>query len=313
MNVGRWWPRVVGLALVALTVALGVWRAKLPVRATDGRASHSAAPQRIASLTLGSDEMLAALVPAERVVCVTSLADDPEISNVPGFFPRSVARLGDAAAERIVGMNPDLVCVASYNSADSLEVLRRSGLALYQNEACQSIDEIEAGLLAFGQKVGEPNRAAEVVRRMRERRRRLADRLGEIPDRPRVLFWSAGFTAGRKTTLDDIIREAGGSNVAVERGWEGSAEISPEQVIAAAPTFVLQLRWSADAREGRIEGHPLLRDLPAVRENRVIAIEGKYLSTVSHHVVEGVERLARKLHPDRFLDDEPSSQPTDEG
>jgi iron complex transport system substrate-binding protein len=165
------------------------------------------------------------------------------------------------------------------------------------------MDEIEAGILDLGKRVGESDRAQDLADRMRTRRKQLANRLHDVPHRHRVLYWSAGFTAGNMTTMDDIIREAGGINVAAERNLKGSAEMSPEQVIAADPEYILLSRWSADERANHIENHPLLRNLRAVVEKRVIVIEGRYLTSVSHFVVEGAERLARKLHPDRFEND----------
>src|SRR5262249_27427163 len=68
-------------------------------------------PRRILSHTLATDEILLELVPVERVVGVTNLVDDPEISSVPGRYPDHVPRLREADAERIIGLNPDLVCV----------------------------------------------------------------------------------------------------------------------------------------------------------------------------------------------------------
>jgi iron complex transport system substrate-binding protein len=303
MNARRW---LACLSIVAILLAIGVWRARGTSATNDKPSPEQAPPKRIASLTLGTDEMLAALVPIERLVCVNYYADDPEISNVTGVFPDTIPRLRGAAAEKIVALAPDLVCVASYSSADFLTSLERCGLSVYRNDAYHTMDEIEAGILDLGRRVGEPARAAEVVGQMRDRRQRLADKLRNVADRPRVLFWSAGATAGRQTTMDDIIREAGAINVAAEEGLEGSAEIAPERVIAVDPEFVIQCQWLADEREGRIEKHPLLRNLAAVREKRVIEIEGKYLTAVSQYIVEGAERLARKLHPDQFPDDRSS-------
>jgi iron complex transport system substrate-binding protein len=257
-------------------------------------------PQRIASLTLATDELLIELVPLERMAGVTYLADDPQISNVAGRYPASIPRLRDNSPERVLGLAPDLVCVAPYNSADFLKVLERSGLAVYRNEAYHRLDEIARGITALGERVDEPERAHALVERMRLRRTQLAERLSGVSRRPRILYWSAGFTSGEGTTLDDIIQEAGAINVASERGLKGPAEISPEQVIAADPEFILLGQWSADERASRIENHPLLRNLGAVRENRVILIEGRYLLTVSHHAVEGAEQLARRLHAERF-------------
>lgn len=297
MNTNR---RLGLLSLVVILVGTGLSRWSAVPPAPRWHEAQSGSPTRVASLTLGTDELLSELIPPERVVCVTYLADDREISNVPNWYPRQVARLRDTDLERIIGLNPDLVCVAPYNSADFLKVLERSGLPVYRNDAFHSMDQIEGGIIDLGKRLGESDRAQQLVARIRDRRRKLAEQLSAVVQKPRVLFWSAGFTAGRLTTIDDIIREAGGINVAVERNLHGSAEISPEIVIAANPDFVLLSRWSADEREGHIAKHPLLRNLPAVREKRVIVIEGRYLTNVSHFVVEGAERLARRLHPDRF-------------
>jgi iron complex transport system substrate-binding protein len=244
--------------------------------------------------------MLADLVPVERVVGVTFLADDPEISNVAGHYPRGIHRLRDMNVEQLVALAPDLVCVAPYNTADALTLLERSGLSLYRNEALEGINAIEAGVERLARRVGELERGRTLAASMRDRRRRLADRLHDLPRRPRVLYWASGVTAGRGTTIDDIIREAGGANVAAELGLEGSPEISPERVVAADPEVVLLPRWRAEERRDSINNHPILHQLRAVREGRVVTIEGRYLTSVSPHVVAGAERLARALHPGRF-------------
>jgi iron complex transport system substrate-binding protein len=255
-------------------------------------------PQRIVSLTLATDELLAELVPPERIAGVTYLVDDAEISNVAGRYPAAVPRLRDTAPERVLALGGDLVCVAPYNSADFLHLLEHSGVPTYRNSATHSLDEIEAGILALGERIGEVERARQLVERMQQRRERLARRLRGLEARPRVLFWSAGFTAGSGTIIDDLIRAAGGRNAAAERGLKDSTEMAPEQVIATDPDYVLTARWAGDPGQGSIAEHPLLRSLPAVRDRRVIVIEGRYLLSVSHHVVEGAERLAAVLHPE---------------
>lgn len=290
--------RVLGLVPIPLIVAglLG-WSGCGPSPRPE---SPPEKPLRIASLTLATDEILEELVPRERVVAVTRLADDPGISNVAGRYEEKIPRIRDGNTEQVIALAPDLICVASYNTADSLELLGRSGLPIYRNDSVSSMDEIEAGLEQLAERVGEPGRGRAMVEQLRMRRRRLADRLRDVPHRPRVLFWSAGFTAGRGSTIDDIIREGGGVNVAVELGLESSAEVAPERVVAADPEVVLVGRWKADDRESQVANHPILRRLRAVREGRVIAIEGRYLTAVSQHVVEGAERLARALHSDTF-------------
>jgi iron complex transport system substrate-binding protein len=263
-----------------------------------------ATPLRIVSLTLATDEILAELVPVERIVAVTHFADDPDISNVAGRYPASVARLRNADPERVIALAPDLVCVASYNTADALKLLERAGLPIYRNEALHSLDEVEGGIVKLGARVGAPDAARRLVEQMRTRRRKLAQSLGNLSHRPRVLFWAGGFTAGKRTTVDDVIREAGGVNVAAELDLEDSVELAPERVIAADPEIILVARWASYQDQGQLESHPILRQLQAVRKGRVVAIEGRYLSSVSQFAVEGAEKLARRLHPERFTTEE---------
>jgi iron complex transport system substrate-binding protein len=203
---------------------------------------ESAIPRRIISHTLASDEILLDLVPTDRIVGVTTLVDDPEISNVAGKYPANIPRLNEASAERIIGLAPDLVCVAPHNSIDFVNLLKSSGLPVYYNEAVNTIDEVEAGIAKLGERVGEPEKGHQLAARVRQRRNQVAEKVRDVRERPRVLFWSAGFTAGAPSTIDDLIREAGGRNVAAELGLGASAEIAPEQMVAADPDYLLLCR-----------------------------------------------------------------------
>jgi iron complex transport system substrate-binding protein len=60
---------------------------------------------------------------------------------------------------------------------------------------------------------------------------------------------------------------------------------------------VLVALWKADDRQGQIANHPILRRLRAVREGRVIAIESRYVTSISQYAIDGAEQLARALHP----------------
>ncbi len=283
------------LAVVVISFSARRWP-------SDTKAASSAPPARIASLTLATDEVLSRLVPAERIVCVTYLVDDAGISNVANFYPSQIPRLRDVDLERLMTIKPDLVCVAPYNSVDFLTLIERAGVTLYRNEAINSFEEIEAGIIVLGRHIGESERATVIVDEMRSRRAKLADRLRDVTHRPRVLFWSAGFTAGTGTTIDEIIVDAGATNAAAEIGMKGSVEISPERVIATDPDFLLLATWKADERDADINHHPLLRNLRAVTEKRIISLDARYLLCVSQFVLEGAERLAKALHPERFED-----------
>ena len=185
--------------MVLAVIGLGIWSGCGPAA---GPVSRPTAPVRIASLTLATDEMLAELVPTERIVCVTYLADDPEISNVPGRYPERTPRLATRTRSGSWPSPPTWSVCAPYNTADSLKLLERSGLSIYCNDGFHTIAEIEAGVQQLGERVGEPERARKLVEHMRDVRRRLADRLHDLPHRPRVLYWSAGLPpAGARPSM----------------------------------------------------------------------------------------------------------------
>ncbi len=96
-----------------------------PLEATDGlggRLTIREAPRRIASLTLMTDEILLDLVPVQRLVAVTAMADDPAISNVAGRIGRAARRL-TLNVEQLLALAPDLLFVASWSDADSVRQL----------------------------------------------------------------------------------------------------------------------------------------------------------------------------------------------
>ncbi len=292
--------RIAWLAGAVVLIAGAAATLSLRWDSTDEPAAE-ATPRRIASLTLASDEILAELAP-DRVIAVTYLVDDADISNASGIYPASLPRLHEKDVERLVAMRPELVCVAGYNDADFLEVVRRSQIPTHRTEAFGSIDDIEATILSLGDRIGNPEKARLLVGRMRRRIAAVVDRVEDVPYRPRVMYWSGGHTAGESTTIDEIIRAAGGRNAAAR--FSGASAVAPEQMLTIDPDVVLLSRWKAYEADNRIDNQPSLRGLRALHEGKVIAVEARYLTTLSHAVAEGVERLARLLHPDRFAIEE---------
>ena len=142
----RQWAGWSLLALAAIACLGPACNRTAPSATTEPQAQLPKKPMRIASMTLASDELLAPLVSPDRLACVTYLADDPQISNVSLFYPSQVPRLREADIERIVTLAPDLVCVAPYNSPGFLDLIERSGIPIYRNQAYHTMDQIESGI-----------------------------------------------------------------------------------------------------------------------------------------------------------------------
>jgi len=290
--------RVLRLGALWVASALGVSCAPPPEEAPfDGRTRF----QRICSVTVATDEMLTELVPQERMAGVSYMADDPSTSNVAGVYADSIPRV-DANLEMILATEPDLVLVASYSQKSFTDMLRRAGVRTFHYDINDSFVEIMKGMLVLGRVVGEPVRAGRLVDDMRSRLSELEARIATVPVRPRVFYWARGWTAGAGTNVGEMIERAGGINAAAEMGIEGHPAISLECVLAADPDILLIPLWDA-SYGGEQDAFPeVFQYLTAVREGRVLRIDGRHISTVSHFLVDGTEQLARMLHPEAFDD-----------
>jgi ABC-type Fe3+-hydroxamate transport system substrate-binding protein len=101
-------------------------------------------------------------------------------------------------------------------------------------------------------------------------------------------------TNGSGTTIGEMIERAGGINVAQQLGIEGITQISAERILKAAPDVLL---LGSDDPFGMSALPPAYRDLPSRHGIRVVTLPVRLLTSVSQFFVDGVEKLARELHP----------------
>jgi iron complex transport system substrate-binding protein len=104
-------------------------------------------------------------------------------------------------------------------------------------------------------------------------------------------------TAGEGTTIGALIEGAGAVNVGRELGIHGIQPVGAERAFGADPDFVLLGTW--DGSVAALKGHPLLSQLRAVREGRIVEMPTRLLVALSHHAAEACWWLARALHPER--------------
>jgi iron complex transport system substrate-binding protein len=255
-------------------------------------------PTRIVSVTLATDEILLALVGPPRLLGVTYLADDGRVSNMTqeaAAVPHKVR----ADPEQIISLQPDLVFVASFLRGEFIRLLQAAGLVLFQFQDYDSIAEVQQNIRLIGRVVGEEAKAEALVAAMQARLQALAERLRPLGTRPRVLYWgSHGYTAGRMTSIDDLITYAGGENLAATYGITGPASLSAEQVLAMNPQVIVSGSLDQDAQHGLPAAllHPALQGTEAVKRGRVYTVPSRYLVTISQFIVDGVEAFARVLH-----------------
>ena len=125
--------------------------------------------------------------------------------------------------------------------------------------------------------------------------------MGAVAARPapvlpcRVLIWDSGFTYGAGTLQDNLLRRAGGLDVASLAGQRGPVAITEEAAVALAPDLVIvpiegpAPRWHDPTLVGDA---PVWRAVRAVQDRRVYGIPRAWLGSVSHHAVRALEAMA---------------------
>jgi len=267
----------------------------------------AAPPRRVASAILAGDEMLAGLVSPSRVVGVTDIVDDPGISNVADHYPDEIPRIR-AEIEALLALRPDLVLVSTHSDAIGVRMLLTAGVAVARFAAFDSFDEVARNLHLLGEILGVPGAARNRVAEMHQRLAAVREAVALRP-RPRVLYYSlSGSTGGPGTLTDEMIQLAGGYNLVRETGISGYQRITRELAIALQPEVVILSDWSGggDASGAeQLSTDPAWQAVPAVRNGRVYALRGAWVTSGSQFRVAGVEALARLLHPEAF--DAPAS------
>lgn len=262
----------------------------------------SAAPQRIASQTLGTDEILLAICDPKRVVAFSNLALDPKYSNVVAEA-RATNSPAVGNAEDILRLKPDLIFVASYSRAEIVEQLQAAGAPAFHFANFDRIEDVRTNIRSVGYVIGEDERAAQLIQKMDEELARIRARTPPGERRPRVMsYGGSGYTAGANTLFDDIIRHAGAINVSVENDIDGFRKISAEQVLAWQPDYIVIAGNGGDEQmeEARRELllNPAVAATNAARNNRIVVMDTRHSLTVSHHIVRAVEDLANALYGD---------------
>jgi iron complex transport system substrate-binding protein len=255
-------------------------------------------PVRIASQTLGTDEILWEICSRERLIGISKLGIEPKYCVVAEEL--KAARIAPIAiAEEILQLQPDLVFVASFSRAETVESLQAAGATIFRFANFDSLEDIQQNIRLVGQAIGEEANAEKLIGRMKDELAAVKARIPKNSQPPRVLSYSlSGNTAGAKTSFDAIVRAAGAVNVAAEQGLSAFPKISAEQVVAWQPDFIVfgaEAVSAADAQKQLLE-HPVIATTEAARNGRIIALDTRYLLSVSQYITRSVRELAEALY-----------------
>jgi cobalamin transport system substrate-binding protein len=258
-------------------------------------------PQRIVSQTLGTDEILLAVCPPERVVALSYLAEDENYSNAVEQARQIPGRTTEGP-EQILQFKPDLIFVASYSRAETVELLKASKAPVFRFANFDSIADIKSNIRTVGYATGTDAGAERLIRKMEEDLAAVRARIPKSESPLRVMSYDQlSYTAGSNTLFDDVVRAAGAVNVCAEQGIKGFAKINSEKILEWRPDFLITgaNRGKEKSVRDRLLEDPAVANSDAARAGRVIVIDNRHFLTVSQHIVGFVEDLANGLYGNR--------------
>lgn len=265
-------------------------------------------PEKIVSLTLGTDEMLLSIVEQNRILALSgAIAEDKGISNVA-----DKAKDFDKAEnniEKVISLNPDIVFAANWMKKEQLDQMRDAGIKVYCYGTASDIESQKNVVMEIAKVVGEEEKGKELVDEMDNKIKEISESLKELKeeDKVRVMSYNSfGSTNAKGTTFDDIVKKAGCINAATEAGLESWANISKEKIIEINPDIIIVPAWSYDEKKDpkdfadSILNDESLKEINAVKNGKVIMLADKHMNCVSQYIVYGVEDLAKAVYPELF-------------
>ena len=307
---------IVSSAVVVLSILGLAWYASSPVPVKQlsfpatvvddfGRnVTLSGVPERIVSLAPSNTEILFALGLGSRVVGVTEFCDYPPevLESVKKGNITIIGSFTDPSIERIVALNPDLVLAATSLQETVVKDLEEKAVTVVALNP-KKVDQILADIRLVGEISGKLEDAEKLTNEMQRVIDTVRDKAKNVTHRPRVYYevwYEPLYTIGPGTWQNELIEMAGGINIFAD-AKEAYPIVSAEAVIQRDPEIiVVSLGYMGGVKKEDFQKRPGWSVISAVKNNRICEIDEDTVVRPGPRIVQGLEQLARFIHPEVF-------------
>ncbi|HEX9965684.1 MAG TPA: ABC transporter substrate-binding protein [Allosphingosinicella sp.] len=237
-----------------------------------------AAPRRVASLNLCTDELLLMLGDPRQIVSVTHLAQQPAETRLWREGRRY--RRNDGSLVAVAGFRPDLVLTMGGGARDRGRIAQRLGIPILDLPYPQSLEDIEAAVRKVAGALGRGRAGAALLAR-------IARLKAGRPPRSADAIWLGG--GGRTVAAASLAAQWMALAGLRQRPVAGD-RVSLEQLLVRPPAVLLR----SDYRQGQYSGeqrwlsHPLAR---RARGGRNLVTDGRPWTCLGPAMVDEIERL----------------------
>jgi iron complex transport system substrate-binding protein len=257
--------------------------------------------ERIISLAPANTEIVYALGLDNRLVGVTEFCNYPPAA-------KNKAKVGGFSTvdiEKAVALKPDLVLASDIHGKSVTPQLLKMGfrvVSLSPKTVKGAINDITlTGSLAGAEKAATALTASLQKRVDAVTAVTAGLTPGQRPSTLLMIWNNPLMVAGSSTLIDDIIRLAGGTNIASAINGFGSKNL--ESMISADPQVIIvptSMDKSSDPLWNFVTKDPRMANTSAVKNGRVYKIEGDLIYRHGPRCISALEQTASFLHPELF-------------
>ena len=204
------------------------------------------------------------------------------------------------SVERIIALRPQVVFVSTASQLEAFtSELEAHHIAVYVTDS-HDLEGVFRSIERIADVLGKRQQASDLLIQLKGRVATVEDKVKSAP--PVRVFYQVSdeplYTIGRDAFITDLIKRAGGISVTadVPGAWP---KYSAESALAARPEAIV-LPTGGSMGEANSSVASALKRSPAVANGRVYKINDDHLSRPGPRSVDGLEDLARALHPEVF-------------
>ena len=259
--------------------------------------------EKIISLAPSNTEILFAIGAGNLVIGRDTISNYPEqaleITDIGGGW-------GDLDTENILAMEPDLVLAAALTAPEQIQTLENLDLIVFTVANPTDLEGMFENLRIVAQITGHEDETETLIADLAARVAAIEEVVATAEQRPSIFYEldatdpNAPWTPGPGTFHDTLIAQAGGVNIG---GVLGSAwaQINLEELIQQDPEIILLGdNFYGGVTPEIVAARAGWDGLSAVQNEQVYIFNDDIISRPGPRLVEGLEELARFLHPELF-------------
>jgi len=255
--------------------------------------AHAENIKSIVSLKPSITDTIYALGLGDRLVGITRYCDVTEGK----MRPEIVGDYTKPYAERIIGLNPDLVLGSMENSSRrSIEALKRIGLKV-EFFPFTTFSETLDSVQGIADVLGETERGKKLVYKIKGSLENTKELFSSKTHKRAIVVWGIRplVVAGPGTYIDEVLSYINVEN-AVSKTKVKYPKIGLEELIALNPDVIIDLSMGSEA-EGKKEARPwdMAKSIIAVQNESIVRMDTSLLRA-GPNLPEGIRLLGEKIH-----------------